>query len=82
MFKTIQLPINVSLWTRIDEVLAETGTSRTTFIHNALEQALERLLRQWRIRELEKKHALGYAKVPVESGEFDVWFDEQVWDEE
>lgn len=33
------------------------------------------------IRALEQKHAEGYARKPVQEGEFDVWEDEQVWGE-
>ena len=30
-------------------------------------------------RELERQHAEGYARHPVQPGEFDVWFDYQQW---
>jgi len=38
-------------------------------------------LRQYRIKQLEERQAAGYARHPVEPGEFDVWESEQVWGE-
>jgi hypothetical protein len=44
-----------------------------------IRDALELKLRQQAIAEMERKHAEGYARHPVEPGEFDVWEDEQAW---
>ncbi|OQY45302.1 MAG: hypothetical protein B6242_10830 [Anaerolineaceae bacterium 4572_78] len=30
--------------------------------------------------ELERKHAEGYAKYPVQVNEFDIWYNEQIWE--
>lgn len=77
MIKTIQMTIDDSLLSQVDQVVKQMGINRSAFIRDALEQALK----QWRIREMEKQHALGYAQIPVESGEFDIWVDEQSWEE-
>jgi len=53
------------------------GANRSAFIRDALQLAL----RQYRIRQLEERQAAGYARHPVEPGEFDVWESEQVWGE-
>jgi len=50
-------------------------TTRSAFVRDALELAL----RQHRILALEKRQAEGYAKHPVQAGEFDVWTNEQSW---
>ena len=51
-------------------------------IYAGLKTLFPVLLRKWRARKLEKRHAKGYAKHPVEKGEFDVWQEEQVWEVE
>ena len=38
------------------------------------------LLEKRKPRKLEKRHAEGYTKFPVEKGEVDIWLDEQVWE--
>lgn len=78
MIKTIQMTIDESLLGEVDYVVNELGVNRSAFIRAALEKALK----EWRIGEMEKQHALGYAKTPVEPGEFDIWFDEQAWGDE
>ncbi len=73
--KTIQMTIDENLLDEVDRVTQDLETNRSAFIRNALKLALK----QHKMRELEKKHAAGYAKHPVETGEFDLWQDEQVW---
>ncbi len=75
--KTIQMTIDEPLLTEIDKVTQELNTTRSAFIREALQLAL----RQLKIREMEKRHKEGYAKIPVEPGEFDIWLDEQAWGE-
>ncbi len=73
--KTIQMTIDEPLLAEVDRVIAERNTTRSAFIREALEAAL----RRHRVAELEQQHAQGYAKHPVEPGEFDVWIAEQAW---
>ena len=75
--KTIQMTIDEPLLTQVDQIIKELDTTRSAFIRDALQYAL----RQHKIRELEKKHAEGYARHPVEPGEFDIWEAEQAWGE-
>lgn len=75
MIKTIQMTIDDSLLSQVDQVVTKMGVNRSAFIRDALEQALKR----WRIQEMEKQHQRGYAQTPVEAGEFDIWLDEQKW---
>lgn len=76
--KTIQMTIDEPLLTEVDRVSDEMSTSRSAFIREALEVAL----RRHAIQKLEEQHANGYARYPVEPGEFDIWFDEQSWSTE
>ncbi len=76
--KTIQMTIDEPLLAEVDRASREQHTTRSAFIREALEDKL----RRYRKAELEKQDAEGYAKHPVQPGEFDVWFDEQVWPEE
>ncbi|MEA3336020.1 MAG: CopG family transcriptional regulator [Chloroflexota bacterium] len=75
--KTIQMTIDEALLDQVDNTSAELGMSRSAFIRGALRQAMERL----QVTRLERQHAAGYARRPVESGEFDLWEAEQVWGE-
>ncbi len=77
MFKTIQMTIDEKLLAEVDSTSTELGMSRSAFVREALRQTIERL----RVARLERQHAEGYARFPVETGEFDVWESEQVWSE-
>ena len=76
--KTIQMTIDEPLLTEVDEMIKTLHTTRSAFIRDALQLALH----QQKIKALEQKHAEGYAKNPVSSGEFDVWVNEQTWGDE
>ena len=73
--KTIQMTIDEPLLTEVDQMAEKLNTTRSGFIREALELAL----RRHAIAEMERKHAEGYARQPVEAEEFDVWEDEQAW---
>jgi len=75
--KTIQMTIDEPLLAQVDNVIKDLNTTRSAFIRDALQFVLWR----HRIRELEQKHAGGYARLPVEPGEFDIWEAEQAWGE-
>ncbi len=75
--KTIQMTIDESLLAEVDRAIVSLNTTRSAFIREALQLALW----QYRIEEMEQKHAEGYARHPIEPGEFDVWETEQAWGE-
>jgi metal-responsive CopG/Arc/MetJ family transcriptional regulator len=75
--KTVQMTIDEQLLSEVDEAVQEMDTSRSAFVRDALRLAL----RQFRVAELERLHAEGYAREPVAPGEFDVWISEQAWSE-
>jgi metal-responsive CopG/Arc/MetJ family transcriptional regulator len=75
MVKTIQMTIDEPLLDQVDKAIQALDTTRSAFIRDALQLKLWQL----RIDELERKHAEGYARHPVEPGEFDVWEAEQEW---
>lgn len=75
MIKTIQMTIDESLLAEVDSTSVQLGMNRSAFIREALRQAMER----FRMAEMERNHAAGYARYPVEPGEFDVWEAEQAW---
>jgi len=76
--KTIQMTIDEPLLAEVDQVIQSLNTTRSAFIREALQLALQ----HYKIKELERKHAEGYQKYPVQAGEFDVWEDEQNWIDE
>ena len=73
--KTIQMTIDEPLLAEVDQTIRSLDTTRSAFIREALQLAL----RKHRIAQLERQHAEGYARHPVEPGEFDIWEGEQVW---
>ena len=73
--KTIQMTIDEPLLAEVDQAIKALNTTRSAFIRQALQLALQR----YKILEMEKKQMEGYAKYPVEPGEFDIWQAEQVW---
>lgn len=75
--KTIQMTIDEELLDQVDATSSELGMNRSAFIRQALCQAMD--LR--RVAQLERQHAAGYARHPVEPGEFDAWENEQQWGE-
>lgn len=73
--KTVQITLDPALVEAVDRAVEKLGTSRSGFTREALRRSLARLERQ----ELERQHREGYARHPVEPGEFDAWEDEQAW---
>jgi len=76
--KTIQMTIDEPLLTEVDRLIRSLNTTRSAFIREALQLAL----RKYQLLELERQHAEGYARWPVQPGEFDIWVDEQAWGDE
>lgn len=75
--KTIQMTIDEPLLAEVDRVINDQKSTRSAFIRQALRLALWQL----QVTEMERKHAEGYARYPVETGEFAVWEAEQAWGE-
>lgn len=76
--KVIQMTIDEPLLDEIDRLVEALNTTRSAFIRDALKAAL----RRQRIRELERQHAEGYHRLPVQPGEFDVEEDQVAWGDE
>ena len=75
--KTIQMTIDEELLAQVDQATQTLHTTRSAFIRSALQLALQ----QYAIQQLEQQHANGYARFPVQPGEFDIWESEQSWSE-
>jgi metal-responsive CopG/Arc/MetJ family transcriptional regulator len=73
--KTIQMTIDERLLKVVDKITRARKTTRSAFIRGALEAEIGRQ----RIRDDEIRHAEGYARKPVASGEFDIWLSQQDW---
>jgi len=73
--KTVQMPLDDALVQEVDQVVKKLGTTRSAFTREALRAALVLIARA----EMERRHGAGYARHPVQSEEFSVWEDEQVW---
>ena len=76
--KTIQMTIDEPLLAEVDRVTQDLNTTRSAFIREALQLALRRHI----IAKMERRHARGCARHPVEPGEFDLWETEQQWGEQ
>lgn len=73
--RTVQVTLDPELVEAVDRAVEKLGTSRSGFTREALRRNLARLER----KEQERRHREGYARHPVEPGEFGVWEDEQDW---
>ena len=73
--KTVQMTIDESLLTEVDQVIQSLNTTRSAFIRDALQLAL----RQYRIGLLEQQHAEGYARYPATEESVAEWESEQAW---
>ena len=76
MVKTIRTTIDEILLREVDAACAASGLNRSAFIREALRQAVTR----HRVAQMERQHAAGYARQPVQPGEFDFWEAEQAWE--
>ena len=77
MMRTVQVTLDETLVSAVDEAARKLNLSRSAFTRKALQTALKRI----RDEGQEQKHRAGYVRKPVEKGEFDIWEDEQVWGE-
>jgi metal-responsive CopG/Arc/MetJ family transcriptional regulator len=68
MKKTIQITIDAELLDSVDQAARELGITRSAFIREALQQAVQAI----ETRKLEEQHAAGYRRHPVVRGEFGV----------
>jgi metal-responsive CopG/Arc/MetJ family transcriptional regulator len=62
----------------VDRAARKLRTTRSAFARQALRAALAHL----RVADQEKRHRLGYERLPVEDGEFERWEGEQDWGSE
>ena len=67
IMQTIEITIDETMLAQIDRVTCELTLTRTAFI----QQSLAAALREQEMLAQERRHAAGYARYPVEPGEFD-----------
>jgi metal-responsive CopG/Arc/MetJ family transcriptional regulator len=72
------MTLDEELVKRVDKIVKELKTTRSSFARKALREAIERL----NIEQKEGRHRKGYKLHPVSSYEFGVWEDEQDWGDE
>jgi metal-responsive CopG/Arc/MetJ family transcriptional regulator len=75
--ETIQLAVDESLLAEVDRVTRMLSMTRDDFARIALELAL----RNQKTIALERQHAEGYARHPVNPDALEEWEPEQVWGE-
>ena len=76
--KAVQMTLEEDLVAAVDRLVHRLKTTRSAFARDALRDALAKHC----VKELERKHRLGYQKHPVKRGEFDVWQTQQQWGDE
>jgi metal-responsive CopG/Arc/MetJ family transcriptional regulator len=76
--KTIQMTLDDTLLSQVDETVQEMNMTRSAFIRNALIEAL----RCYRIRKLEEQEAAAYARIPQSIEEVEIWAEIQEWGDE
>src|SRR5439155_22123183 len=72
--RTVQMTLDDALVQEIDQVVKELGTTRSAFAREAFRAAIAHVRRQ----AMEIMHREGYARHPVQPGEFSDWENEQV----
>ncbi len=75
--QTIELTIDDALLAKLDRITKKLSLTRAAFIQQSLEAALH----QQEVLAQENRHAEGYARNPVQPGEFDEWEDVRVWEQ-
>lgn len=75
--QTIELTIDETLLAKLDQVIGQLSLTRAAFIQQSLEAALQ----QQEVLAQERRHAEGYARNPVQPGEFDEWENVRVWEQ-
>jgi metal-responsive CopG/Arc/MetJ family transcriptional regulator len=73
--KTIQMTIDEQLLERVDLQVIDLQMTRSAFIREALEQALQ----AYAMRRLEEKDEIGYRAIPARIEESEEWLSEQDW---
>jgi metal-responsive CopG/Arc/MetJ family transcriptional regulator len=76
--KVVQMTLDEDTVAAVDRLVRRLKTTRSAFARDALREALAR----HRVKELERKHRLGYQRHPVKGGEFDIWETQQQWGDE
>lgn len=77
--KTVQVTIDEQLLAEVDKVVADSDTTRSAFLRDALQQALRRA----KIRQMEIRHAEAYARQPQDyAEEIEPWEAIQDWGDE
>ncbi|RIK30068.1 MAG: CopG family transcriptional regulator [Chloroflexi bacterium] len=75
--ETIQLTLDASLLSEIDQATRALDMTRPAFMRAALEWAL----RNQQLIALEQQHAQGYLRLPLAADEVREWETEQVWED-
>ncbi len=73
--KTVQMTLDQDLIEAVDRTVKKLGSTRSAFTRQALRQALHRV----ELERKEQQHRRGYARQPLQPGEFDDWQDAQIW---
>ncbi len=77
IMQTIEITLDETMLAQIDRVISELTLSRSAFT----QQSLAAALREQEILAQERRHAAGYARYPVEPGEFDGFEAVRAWGE-
>ncbi|MBL8186474.1 MAG: CopG family transcriptional regulator [Acidobacteria bacterium] len=75
--QTIEFTIDETLLAKLDQITSKLSVTRAAFIQQLLEAALQ----QQEVLAQERRHAEGYARHPVQPGEFDGWENVRVWEQ-
>ena len=78
MLKTIQMTLDEELLEQVDDLVKELDKTRSAFIRELLEKALE--AHHW--RELERLDEEGYQMFPSDDEDVEIWLGIQDWGDE
>lgn len=77
---SVKIEINEKILKQVDEAAEIMRKSRIDFVENALNEAIIKVNKKLQISEKERKSVEAYRKFPQKPEEYEIWQDEQVWE--
>lgn len=74
---TVQIDIDEKLWEEAETLAKNLHINRTEIFQDTLREVLKKL----KIAEKERRAVESYRKTPQQSEEYEIWQDEQVWED-
>lgn len=78
---TVRIEITEKILKEVDQAAQTLRKSRADFVEYALNETVIKVNKKLEISEKERKIVEAYRKFPQKSEEYEIWQDEQVWED-